>query len=102
MRDVGVCAIQLHGDVPRMHSADGEPEHEPHTVTDDSTVCITICDTKCKSERFTFKITNIQAKCDSFDITNIVSNNETKFKSKSEPDGVTYDESECESECESE
>jgi hypothetical protein len=26
-----------------MHSADGEPEHEPHTVTDDSTVCVAEC-----------------------------------------------------------
>jgi hypothetical protein len=30
-----------------MHSADGEPEHEPHTVTDDSTVCVAECVAEC-------------------------------------------------------
>ena len=65
MRDLGVCAIQLHGDMPRMHSADGEPEHEPHTVTDDSTVCITICDTKCESECIADGVTIGIAECES-------------------------------------
>jgi hypothetical protein len=64
VRDLGVCASQLHGDVPRVHSADGEPEHEPHTVTDDSTVCVTY------SESFFF--TNVSTFSFAYDLSHAI------------------------------
>jgi hypothetical protein len=68
--------------MPRMHSADGEPEHEPHTVTDDSTVCVAECVAECITIDVAECVTNDVAEC--------------------EPDGVTIGIAECESECKSE
>ena len=50
--------------MPRMHSADGEPEHEPHTVTDDSTVCVTY------SESFFF--TNVSTFSFAYDLSHAI------------------------------
>jgi hypothetical protein len=47
-----------------MHSADGEPEHEPHTVTDDSTVGITY------SESFFF--TNVSTFSFTYDLSDAI------------------------------
>ena len=52
-----------------MHSADGEPEHEPHTVTDDSTVCVAECVTndvaECEPDGVTVGIAECESECES-------------------------------------
>jgi hypothetical protein len=83
--------------MPRMHSADGEPEHEPHTVTDDSTVCVADDVANKSTDGVAFAITEHGAECEPDGISHSIAINFT--------DGSTHNRpkhgSECGSECES-
>ena len=59
--------------MPRMHSADGEPEHEPHTVTDDSSDTITDDVANKSTDGVSFAITEHGAECEPDSVADVVS-----------------------------